>query len=431
MSFLSEVLTSAEVAASTHNTEVKKRLKEEISNIEVEVKKYMQDKYLQKASNKLNYNIYLNKINACEIDITSLIDNSAPDTKYKIGECTSQLKTYQNELKEALITLQTVSALITIDKSFKDLRLYLKKKQYAEASSALIQIDELMSREDLHLHNLDLFTDMNSAYRNKYLCFIEEIGNVWCENLQCSEQKALNLQIVELAIKKNSASCEMIHELLKIFVKHNYKNLISDLSKFFMKNILSPIIRYNVTITLKEEDDEKKHVLHLEFDSSSTSTPTYSEVFSKVQIAFSFIECYNIYFTDDQCFLSEIASLIKKEFTECLVKDCLMKTIQSTSSNVDSNFQEEIREFQEALCAYGFYNEADTAILDFAKDIDVHYANKECQQLLQKSRIIMKKDIHDAIDINPDETFNHGDQSNAPPLSVPKMKISSNIMVMI
>lgn len=427
MSFLEKVLSSAKDATSTHNSEIKQRLKEEIGSIEIEVKKYINNKYLKKKLNKINPDIFLKKLEVCESEISSLINTAAYDTKYNINECTSELKTFQNELKELLITIQTLSALITVDMSFKEVNANIIVKEYIGGAQALKKIKDLMNNENLYLKSLDVSSNLDFSYKNVFLTFIEEITRAWNENIKMSEQKTSGPKIVRFTIKKNA--CEKIHQLLNVFIMLNYKTHIWELSNFFLKSILIPIIKYNTVLNL-QEDELNNFILQVKIDTDSEKTPIFTEVFVKIQQCFSFIECLNICF-EDKCFLSEMATLIKNDFTECLVKDCLMQTVQISSSEIDTNLQIEIKSFQESLCSYGFYNESDVAILDFAKDIDVHFANKECLILLEKARKLMEKGLENAVYVNPDQHYDGQAALDPPPMTNPIYKISSNVLVII
>jgi len=49
----------------------------------------------------------------------------------------------------------------------------------------------------------------------------------------------------------------------------------------------------------------------------------------------------------------------------------------------------------------GFLATSDRSILEYARNVDILFANKTCQILLGRAREIMKKNLHDMMEVGP------------------------------
>jgi Centromere/kinetochore Zw10. len=49
----------------------------------------------------------------------------------------------------------------------------------------------------------------------------------------------------------------------------------------------------------------------------------------------------------------------------------------------------------------GFLATSDQSILEYARNVDILFANKTCQILLGRAREIMKKDLHEMMEVGP------------------------------
>ena len=84
---------------------------------------------------------------------------------------------------------------------------------------------------------------------------------------------------------------------------------------------------------------------------------------------------------------------------EGIVKDCLAHAIPSSSKELES-FHEVIaitQKFQDKLVALGFMDDSSRTLLDYVQNVNVLFANKKCQSILERARGLMTTDIHDTV----------------------------------
>lgn len=84
-----------------------------------------------------------------------------------------------------------------------------------------------------------------------------------------------------------------------------------------------------------------------------------------------------------------------------IVKECLSSAIPSTSKELEG-FHEVVaitKKFQERLVALGFIDASSQTLLDYVQNVNVLFANKKCQGILEQARSLMTSDLHDTVQV--------------------------------
>lgn len=85
-----------------------------------------------------------------------------------------------------------------------------------------------------------------------------------------------------------------------------------------------------------------------------------------------------------------------------IVKECLSSAIPSTSKELEG-FHEVVaitKKFQERLVALGFIDASSQTLLDYVQNVNVLFANKKCQGILEQARSLMTSDLHDTVQVH-------------------------------
>ncbi|KAF5921175.1 hypothetical protein HPG69_018575 [Diceros bicornis minor] len=103
--------------------------------------------------------------------------------------------------------------------------------------------------------------------------------------------------------------------------------------------------------------------------------------------------------------LAEIlGDVIWEDLSECLIKNCLVYSIPTNSSKLQQ-YEEIIQsteEFENALKEMRFLKGDTTDLLKYARNINSHFANKKCQDVIVTARNLMTSEIHNTVKITPD-----------------------------
>ncbi|XP_053451310.1 centromere/kinetochore protein zw10 homolog isoform X2 [Nycticebus coucang] len=99
-----------------------------------------------------------------------------------------------------------------------------------------------------------------------------------------------------------------------------------------------------------------------------------------------------------------LGDVIWEDLSECLIKNCLVYSIPTNSSKLQQ-YEEIIQsteEFENALKEMRFLKGDTTDLLKYARNINSHFANKKCQDVIVAARNLMTSEIHNTVKITPD-----------------------------
>ncbi|XP_071472813.1 centromere/kinetochore protein zw10 homolog isoform X2 [Marmota flaviventris] len=99
-----------------------------------------------------------------------------------------------------------------------------------------------------------------------------------------------------------------------------------------------------------------------------------------------------------------LGDVIWEDLSECLIKNCLVYSIPTNSSKLQQ-YEEIIQsteEFENALKEMKFLKGDTTDLLKYARNINSHFANKKCQDVIVAARNLMTSEIHNTVKITPD-----------------------------
>eukprot|EP00112_Aurelia_sp_Birch-Aquarium-sp1_P010087 Seg2172.2 transcript_id=Seg2172.2/GoldUCD/mRNA.D3Y31 product="Centromere/kinetochore protein zw10-like" protein_id=Seg2172.2/GoldUCD/D3Y31 len=101
----------------------------------------------------------------------------------------------------------------------------------------------------------------------------------------------------------------------------------------------------------------------------------------------------------------KLQSLIWTELSDLIIKECLSGAVPTNNSQL-KEYELVIKltnAFERELVALGFLDESCTTLSTYVKDINVHFANKKCQDLLVRARDLMTSEIHSMVKVEADE----------------------------
>lgn len=99
-----------------------------------------------------------------------------------------------------------------------------------------------------------------------------------------------------------------------------------------------------------------------------------------------------------------LGDVIWEDLSECLIRDCLVYSIPTNSSKLQQ-YEEIIQsteEFEKFLKEMRFLKGDTTDLLKYARNIDSHFANKKCQDVIVTARNLMTSEIHNTVKVTPD-----------------------------
>ncbi|NXF09779.1 ZW10 protein, partial [Smithornis capensis] len=184
-----------------------------------------------------------------------------------------------------------------------------------------------------------------------------------------------------------------------------------------LKFILQPLISYPRVQPLTEKRPGVL-ILRFQFQESALDQPSPVEVLDKIKLVFEALHKYLLNVPleqpgedrkDGRVTLAELlGDLIWEELSNCLIQNCLVNSIPTNSSKLEQ-YTEVIKsteEFEKALKNMQFLKGDTTDLLKYAQNVNSHFANKKCQDVIVAARKLMTLEIHNTVKITPDSCVN-------------------------
>ncbi|XP_013911167.1 PREDICTED: centromere/kinetochore protein zw10 homolog [Thamnophis sirtalis] len=186
--------------------------------------------------------------------------------------------------------------------------------------------------------------------------------------------------------------------------------------QLLLKHILKPLVCCP-SLRLSVEEPPDGVTLRFESVGSSLGHPSPLEVFAKLKSVFKVLHQHLLDTplgrcegeegeeTDPRPVLAEVlGNVIWKKMSDCLICDCLVHSIPSNSSQL-AQYTEVItatEDFEKALKDMNFLPEDSVDLLTYARNVNCHFANKKCQDVIMAARNLMTSEIHNTVKVSPD-----------------------------
>ncbi|XP_041269910.1 centromere/kinetochore protein zw10 homolog isoform X2 [Onychostruthus taczanowskii] len=336
------------------------------------------------------------------------------------------------ELKQQLdrdtLVLSVLKKLQEFDTTVKECSCALQDRQYVAAAQRLEKarssLRSLESRKGFELKILKaLSTELTVQTQN----VIYHLGEEWqklivwklppskgSSSLEAVVLSELHLHTVPPQ-DKDAAVPAVAAVLQALAVLGELHSKLKDFGHLLLQYILKPLISHP---SLEPVPEEQPDVFILRFRSQELALDESSpmEVFEKIKLVFEVLHKYLLNVPLEQpgegrkegrVSLAELlGELIWEELSDCLIHNCLVNSIPTNSSKLEQYKEviESTEEFEKALKKMQFLKEDTTALLKYACNVDSHFANKKCQDVIMAARSLMTSEIHNTVKITPDSS---------------------------
>ncbi|XP_022093272.1 centromere/kinetochore protein zw10 homolog [Acanthaster planci] len=91
-----------------------------------------------------------------------------------------------------------------------------------------------------------------------------------------------------------------------------------------------------------------------------------------------------------------LGELVWSKLSKCIITNCLVHSIPTSTSKLNEykSVITATEAFEASLRKTGFITETASPLLTYARDVNVHFANKKCQELIVEARKLMKRELH-------------------------------------
>lgn len=111
-----------------------------------------------------------------------------------------------------------------------------------------------------------------------------------------------------------------------------------------------------------------------------------------------------------------------------IIEDCLARSVPTNHRDLPKfeMVKDSTVAFQKDLVTLGFLSASNTALTDYVGNVNLLFANKKCQEILERARTLMMGDIHNIVKVADSQCSEKG-ILNLDGASSKKMKINENL----
>ncbi|NXO00365.1 ZW10 protein, partial [Rhinopomastus cyanomelas] len=360
---------------------------------------------------------------ASSIDL--LKDSIEREVQRDLNVAVAEFTELKQQLERDTLVLSVLKKLQEFDSAIKEYNTALAEKKYVTAAQQLEKarsgLKTLESRKGFELKILKaLGTELTVQTQNLLYHLGEEWQNlaVWklppskeSSSLESVMHSELHLHMVPskediaylptTSVLQAFAILGELHTKLKIF------------GQLLLKYILKPLILYPALQPLTEEQSDV-FILRFKSEKPDRNHSSPMEVFSKIKLIFQVLHKYLLNVPLEQPVEHEeegrviiaqlLGDMIWEELSDCLIQNCLVNSIPTKSSKLEQYIEviKSTEEFESALKDMKFLKGDTTDLLKYARNVNSHFANKKCQDVIVAARNLMTSEIHNTVKITPE-----------------------------
>lgn len=387
MNFVSEILLSVEkIEVEALNKKVPEIIYT-IDGYKQEVLEYIEEIYTKFSKRPKSNALLLTKANNLINNIAE-VERVVSDIKNKeVNEAENQIQIYKQQLVDAKYALTLTTNIIHMHEVILKLKSCLQSKQYADGIKLIQDVDGKNHNE---MGQLDSFNGLINKFDVTKENLRNDLIKEYKECIRFHKGEPLVFTI------KEKMNLEEIAMAIGFF---NF-DLIDEVVSFLWEDVFHVIINCKTNINITEHDNVTKLIINMV---DKNRKDHYKEVFRNVCLVAELLQKHlNYKLQDNVTIVDYIGSQFRENLAELLVTNCLSDTIPS---NVDELQEykvvvEDTVHLQNELVKYGlFIDDENPRIIKYVKGIDILYLDKKCQEYLTTAMEIMKRDLHDMVEV--------------------------------
>ncbi|XP_074832959.1 centromere/kinetochore protein zw10 homolog isoform X2 [Carettochelys insculpta] len=315
------------------------------------------------------------------------------------------------------------------DTAVKDYKTALLEKKYVAAAfhleKARSSLKTLESRKGFELKVLKaLGTELTVQTQNMLYHLGEEWRQMVLWKLPSSKEISgaetvlqMELRLCTMPPKEDQVTGPPVASVLQAFaVLGELHTRLKHFGQLLLKYILKPLIAYPSLRPLLEEQPDTA-ILRFESAEPNLEHPSPVEVFDKIRLVLEALHKHLLSVSLSECgeddknskvILSEVlGDMIWEEMCDCLIQECLVYSIPASSKKLVQYIEviKSTEEFEKSLKNMGFLKGDATDLLKYARNVNSHFANKKCQDVIVAARNLMTSEIHNTVKITPDSSI--------------------------
>lgn len=343
--------------------------------------------------------------------------------KNQLNLSTGEFQVLSCRLKEVTAVQTILQKLVTIQDNIECVSTAHTTQKYVLAAKAIIDIHDLLA-SPVHgaEKEIKIMSSLQTEYRVQREKFIFDLGDKWKEMVVWDIPSEAN-KTCELRILGGSDHEIVLSEIVQAMAK---MDILDRHLSVFGERILNYFVKPSLVASdsvIKDTSSGHLKVLQISPDVESKEHPSPQEIFPKLLMMLKFVNTHLLHITVElsdsegqgyKCGLMDRLNElhVSDQILQSVVQDCLSHAIPSCSRDLESfaAIIEKTDALQMQLLDIKFVSENNSILTDYVHNVNVLYANKKCQCILEKAQQLLKSEVHDTVLVCDDKPL--GDLPN-------------------
>ncbi|ESP01626.1 hypothetical protein LOTGIDRAFT_225294 [Lottia gigantea] len=415
MSVVTEVLTSAGQIDKQEVHGKVKALTDHIKDLQHGIYNSITERYIDFYPSYNSVSDLANEVDSVKNQIEAVSNKIDSEIKDQLNVSTAEFQTLTRELQEVNGILLVLKTLVELQDALEDVAKANKQKKFGQAADCLANIHDILSRPLLNGEfEIKILNALNTENKIQKQKLIFDLNDVWKEHVVwiSPEPKSTSGNLIELKLITGKDSLQVLENMISAMEKLNIlDSKIKAFGELFVKHIVKNLLLQDA-VDLKEMSTSKEKSLKLTLKSKVEHMPLNVNLFRKFNLVMDFLADsffkLTVKWKEKEISLLELLGYgIADTVVDLIIKDCLSHAIPSQTEKLADFFKviDSTETFQKGLMDAKFLPESNTALMNYVGNVNVLFAKKKCQEILEKARKLITSDIHDTFEVSPDVTL--------------------------
>src|SRR6218665_37636 len=328
---------------------------------------------------------------------------------------------------ETLSVLSLLGPLVKIHEGFQSIGKDLVSKSFLRAATQLVSIQRILS--DLNGtfgDSLKILTHLRAKQQTLEEELVASLRTVWAESFQwkAAKDEALGQKTERTVRLIVASSREAKDRLAGVIHAMNDLGILDTSIKAFGDSLSKHLLRPVITVAgvkVGVGSDPAIATITITTPVTRNAKPTPSpdavDVLNTLEMSLTFLrDCLVDYIVEipvqsdniqtkkqeSMNLIALVGRQLSDDVVESLISECLSRSVPSNHRDLKSygNVVTTTERFQANLIAIQFLDSRNTKLTDYVNNIDLVFAKKKCEEILERARDLMTSSLHTVVSVS-------------------------------
>ncbi|CAI9720883.1 kinetochore zw10 homolog [Octopus vulgaris] len=404
--------------SSSENYDITTKLNElsrRINKMKVNIHDIIQNKYVDFLPQLIIAQKLSKRVENLKGEMKTVKTEINTEISSQLNKSNNQFQKLSSQREEATLTLSFLEKLLVLNQHLESADEAFRHTKFVEVTGNLLTLQKILSKP-VHVREeeIKILNAIQTEIKIQNERLIPELNETWkrhivwdVHDINSAEGKINKLKII-IPPKNDKILQETVQAMWKI-------DILDPWLVKFGNNLLNYFIKPIITNPTRLLEQSEGTCLALAIDPPNEESQTSPEdVLSQIAIIMKKLNenLFSVPLTSSNDGTQPAISLMERfgclnsqEICRVIVQDCLLHAIPCNNKDLEkfNDVIAVVNSFQNQMSDMSFIDEKITSLKDFMENVNVLFANKKCQEILEAAHKLMTSEIHQTLVISNDK----------------------------